>query len=253
MKKYSSVFGLIARGSVYEIITTMVLMVIAEIILFYNRLNHALRLVSADFSMEKIETVMDQSLIKWVFAVGAIIITLSLFIMGSENNNTKTNYTIRRLSISEREFFFCQATYNTLIYIILWAVQTALVFGLCIWYTNSAPENTIGNQTVFLAFYRNEFLHSLLPLDDAAIWVRNIALAIGLGFAAAEFPYKQRRHKNSTTAIALLLYAIIYFGRGIGDLFNAVLTIMLSLAIIGETLYTVFKNDEEEVIENETK
>ncbi len=252
MKKYLSVFGLIARGSIFKILTTSALMVAAEMILFYNRLNYALRL-SEEFTMENLETVIDRSFIIWVFPICALIITLLLFITGSENSNTRTGYTIQRLSISERGFFFCQATYNSLVYIIFWAIQAVTVFGLCVWYAKTAPADYVGNQTVFLAFYRNEFLHNILPLSDTATWVRNIFLAAGLGFAAAEFPYKQRRHKNSITAIALLLYTIVFFSRELGNIFNAVFMSLVSICIIGETLYTVFKNDEEEVRENESK
>lgn len=253
MKKYISVFGLIARSSIYQIILTLIGMTAAEAIIFCNKLNYALRLYSMEFSMEQLEDVIDKSMINWFLPLCLIIITLSLCIAGSEYSNTRTSYTIRRLSISEREFFFCQATYNTLVYIILWAVQTAIVFALCSWYITMAPAETVGNQTVFLAFYRNDLLHSLMPISEISVWVRNIFLAVGLGFAAAEFPYKQRRHKNSVTAIAFVLYAIVFFSREIGNLFNSVLMIFVSICIIAETLYTVFKQDEEEIIENETK
>ena len=252
MKKYLSVFGLFARGSVYKVLITTVLMAIAEFIVFYHKLKYAIRL-SAEFSMEHLETIIDQSMINWIFPLCALIITLTLFITGSENNNAKTGYTIRRLSISEREVFFCQTIYNILTYIFLWAVQAVTVFGLCVLYTNSAPTDAVGNQTIFLAFYRNELLHSIIPISDMSIWIRNIFIAIGLGFAAAEFPYKQRRHKNSITAIALLLYIIVFFSSGIGNFINSFMLSFVSICITAESLYTVFIKDEEEIIENETK
>lgn len=252
MKKYLSVFGLIARSSIYQIIATLVCMTVAEAILFYSKLDSALRFYSMGFSMDRIEDIIDRSMINLLFPLCLIIITLSLCITGSEYSNTKISYTIRRLSISEREFFFCQATYNAFMYTLLWAVQAAVVFGLCSWYAATAPAEAVGNQTVFLAFYRNELLHSLMPISEISVWIRNIFLVVGLGFAAAEFPYKQRRRKNALTVVALALYAIVFFKLEIGNLFNSVIMILTSVCVIAETLYTVFSKDEE-IINDETK
>lgn len=245
MKKYLSVFNLFARGSLYKVLICFILMVSAEAILFSIKLNETLNLYYSGFQLNQLETVIDNSLIELIFTVCFILITWILSVMGTEYGNVQTSYTIRRLQISERKYFLCQATYNSLIYIIFWAVQTFTVFILCTVYIYSAPENMVGNQTLFLAFYRNGLLHSLMPISDIGLWIRNIILAIGMGFTTAEFPYKQRRKKFGATVIAYGLYIIIFFTMELSDTFNLFLTTIVSIIIIGETLYTMLIEDEE--------
>ncbi len=247
MKKYISVFGLIARGSIYKIIICFILMLISEILLFSFKLEKAINLHSTGFSMSQLETLIDNSFIKWVFTLGFVIVTFYLCIIGTEYGNSQTSYTIKRLRISERNVFFCQAVYNTIIFISLWAVQALTVFILCLRYVHTSPEEVIGNQTVFLAFYRNDLLHNILPLSDILVWIRNIFIALGLGFTSAEFTYKQRRKKLGATVIAFALYTIFFFSKELANTFNSYLTIIVSIIIIGETLYTVYKKDEEVV------
>lgn len=247
MKKYISVFGLIARGSIYKIILCFILMMASEILLFSIKLENAINLHSMGFSMSQLENLIDNSFIKWVFSLGFILVTLNLCVMGTEYGNSQTSYTIKRLRISERNVFFCQAVYNTIIFISLWAVQALTVFILCLRYVHTSPEEVIGNQTVFLAFYRNDLLHNILPLSDILVWIRNIFIALGLGFTSAEFTYKQRRKKLGATVIAFALYTICFFSKELINTFNSYLTIIVSIIIIGETLYTVYKKDEEVV------
>ena len=154
---------------------------------------------------------------------------------------------MRRLSISERATFFHQAAYNALVYLILFGVQLALVFGLSQYYLSYVPEECISNQTMFLAFYRNDFLHSLLPLEDIGLWVRNGLLVITFALATAEYPYMQRRHKFSSAALALVMYTVIWFDQGIGQIGHVITTAIIALMLIGTTIYTLSKKDEEVV------
>lgn len=245
MKKYLSVFGLIARGSIYKVLACFILLISSERILFSVKLNEALKLYSLDFSMHQLETLIDKSFISVCFATCFVLIVLSLCLMGSEYSNSQISYTIKRLRISERNLFFCQTVYNIIIFISLWAVQAFTVCILSFQYVHIAPSEVVGNQTIFLAFYRNDLLHNILPISDITVWIRNIFTAIALGFTAAEFPYKQRRKKIGATIIAFALYTICFFTKELANTFNTFITIVVSIAIIGETLYTVFKQDEE--------
>ena len=183
------------------------------------------------------------------FRIALALITLVVCLPGCEFKS-KTSYTLRRLSISERAAFFHQAAYNTLVYLMLFGVQLALVFGLSQYYLSVVPEECISNQTIFLAFYRNDFLHSLLPLEDIGLWIRNGLLVITFGLATAEYPYRQRRHKFSSTALALVVYTIVWFDQSIGQLGHVITTGIIALMLIGTTIYTLAKKDEE-VVENE--
>ncbi len=255
MKKHLSVFGLFARCSAYKILGILFVMSLAEIGLFVREVKKAVatyhELLSLDLvSLDDLERVMDQSGLFWCFAVALILITVVLCLPGCAFGS-QTGYTLRRLSVEERATFFHQAVYNVLIYTVFFAIQIALAFFLCVYYQNTIPESFVSNQTLFLAFYRNEFLHGLLPLSDLALWSRNAALILALGFCAAEFPYKQRRGKYALSILFLLFYGIAFFRRSIGDLFHCILTVLIALLAIGILSYLVCRGDREAVSEGE--
>ena len=56
--------------------------------------------------------------------------------------------------------------------VIFWAAQVLFVLLLCRVYLAKADPACVNAQTVFLAFYRQKFLHSLLPLAETSRWVR---------------------------------------------------------------------------------
>lgn len=244
MRKYLSVFGLFARSSVYKILGVLLIMCSAEIGIFavLFRETRIAYESGIGIGIEPIELILDNTLFRLCFGLAFIAITVLLCLSGTEYAS-KTGYTLKRLSISEKKTFFCQAAYNIFIYLFLWALQLVVCFGLCSYYIVNAPEECVSNQTLFLAFYRSSFLHTLLPLSDLPLWIRNVFLAAALGFAAAEFPYKQRRKKFAPSIIALALFTIVFFSREIGDITNCVIVIVIALLVCAEMLYTVLRKE----------
>lgn len=246
MRKHLSVFGLYARSSIFKVIGIMILMCGVQSFFFIKEMNEALEtyeLVGNSFA--RLERIFDRGAINVYFAIAFALITVVLCLQGCRSGS-QTNYTLQRLSVSERATFFHQAAYNTLVYVILTAVQSVIVYGLSLYYLKKAPAEVISGQTVFLAFYKSEFLHSLLPFADIPLWIRNGILALSLGFTAAEFPYKNRRNKFSVSVIVVGTFTIVFFERGIGDLSNVVITGIVALIVLGEMLYTVFGKDDAE-------
>lgn len=242
MKKHLSVFGLFVRSSIYKVIGILLIMCALEILLFHTELKGAL----SDYNSEsehntfaQLENIFSDSIAPWCFALAFALITVALCLTGTEYKS-KTGYTLRRLSVSEKHVFFYQALCNFFMYFLLWATQAALCYILSLYYINSSPEAFLGNQTVFLAFYRSKFLHAVLPLSNALLWVRNFLLIIALSLSSAEFPFKQRRKSFSVTIIALCVYCIAFFSREIGDIFSIVTVLIVSIAVTAEMLYTVF-------------
>ena len=104
---------------------------------------------------------------------------------------------------------------------------------------------------MFLAFWRSEYLHALLPMADSALWIRNGLLLISLGLAAAIFPYKQRRGKYSGSAIAMLPYTLITFERGIGEWSHVGLAITVMAIVLCEWgIMRLLSEDTQEVSED---
>lgn len=244
IRKYTSVFGLCARASLFNIILLSVLTAVAEGVLFWLRMkNNVLPLFANGLNLPvpQLEKVISESFLPFAFAIGFVVITLTLTELGCEKN-TKSLYTFQRLSITERGFFYCQSIYNAMAYFIFWSVQVAALYIICLYYTNSVPSEYIGNQTVFLAFYRSDFLHSVLPMSEISVWIRNIILIIGLAFSAAEYPFKQRRKKFGATVFGLGIYAGIFFCTEFGTGINTFFMIIFSLGCMAEAIYCIHSN-----------
>lgn len=250
MKKHLSVFGLFARSSIYKIIGVILLLSAVQVFFFRFELIKALEAYEVVGSgMANLEKMFARSAFGEYLAAGFVIITFFLCLTGHQAN---TGYTLQRLSVSEKLTFIYQAIYNVLIYVILVASQIILAYFLSKYYISTVPQETVSNQTLFLAFYKSEFLHALLPLEDTALWIRNVLLALCLGFSVAQFPYKYRRGKFEATVIAMVMYIIVYFKSEIGDIFKIASISVITLMIGAEVVYTIFiKNEEEEEEANE--
>ena len=230
MRKHLSVLMLIARSTIYKILALFLLIASTEYFLFRLSLKSALNAANAGLGMATLESVISDSRIDWAFAVCLVIMAVLLCMTGCEFGS-KQGYTLRRLSISERSVFMWQCIYNILCFFMLWAVQTMIAYTLCKLYLAKVDPGLTSVQTVFLAFYRNDFLHSILPLSEVSRWIRNILLFMCLGIGAAHFPFMQRRGKVGVTIIAMTALSLVFFSRGIGigSLGNDFLVISLSI------------------------
>lgn len=247
MKKHLSVFGFFARSSFFKVLLILLAMCAVEFTFFHFELKNALEAYEVVGSgMPSLERMFMRAATNVYFRVALALITVVICLPGCEFKSN-TSYTLRRLSISERATFFHQAAYNALVYLMLFGVQLVVVFGLSKYYLSIVPEECISNQSMFLAFYRNDFLHSLLPLEDVGLWIRNGLLILTFALATAEYPYRQRRHKFSSTALALVVYTIVWFDQSIGQLGHVITTGVVALMLIGTTIYTLTRKDEEVV------
>ena len=243
MKKYTSVFGLFARSSIYKILLIIAAMATVQTSLFLTAFNKQMTAYESGVGLPALEQVLDYSDFYLIFIVGFVAISVLLCLTGT-SFSSKTGYTLDRLSVSERAVFFCQAIYNLLVFIILWTAELALCFGLSIYFIKNAPAEAVSNQTIFLAFYRDSFLHTLLPLSEVLLWIRNIFLLIALTIATAEYPYKQRRKKLGLSAMAMIIFTVVFFKAGaIADTFNSFLVIVVAVINVIEMCYNFFSED----------
>ena len=77
---------------------------------------------------------------------------------------------------------------------------------LCRWFGVKASEEVFGPQTVFLAYWLDPYLHSLMPMAQVSRWIRNILMCVSLGISAAAFSQKLRAGKKG---IAIFVLAVI--------------------------------------------
>ncbi len=158
-----------------------------------------------------LEQALTQGHVAGIAGLGFVCITAILCMTGAERGNGKTGYTLRRLSIPEKSVLLWQAVYNGSCYLLLWASQVLVMMSLAQWYTKIADPSMVTSQTVFLAYYRNEYLHGLLPMFELDHWFRNIMMLIALGLSSAYFTYAQRRRLKNGELITMVLVVLLFF------------------------------------------
>lgn len=197
MKQVCSVFMLLARSSVYKIMAILAAMAAAECALFGAALQRGV----PEEEGAGLELLLRASGVLWAFGAAALAVTVVLALTGCAFS-TKTGYTLRRLSVSERQIACLQMVYNLLAYLILWGAQLAVAWGLCRWFAAACPDQ-MSSQTIFLAFYRSSFLHPLMPLQNGPLWACNGLVLVTLAVTAAAFPYRQRRGRRRLIVLPL--------------------------------------------------
>jgi len=254
IRQHISVLVLLAGSSMKRLLLVLVGMLLAEGVVFLKVLNEMLaneaeRATGVIYANGRgpafsLETVFENSHIAGGFSIALILFTIVLCSVGCEKGN-KQGYTLKRLGVSEKGIFLLQSAYNVAAYFILWGVQLAAVLVMCNIFLKEAPENAVSNQTVFLAFYRNDFLHSLLPLSEVIRWIRNILLFVGMGIAAAGFPFRQRRGGWGPEIVVLGIFALIYFVNETGTIGTDFSLIIGSIGIAVMTISKVVSTEKE--------
>lgn len=248
MKKYISIFELFARNTIYKVFMVLLAMGVAEILLFTRAMTEWIPLDYYDLDFQAIEHysleyMVDRSNSVVVMAAAFVVLTAVLCWNGC-NIGSKSSYTWQRLQVSEKAIFIMQSIYNSCCYVLLWGVQIVVFLIQSILYVSESEKVT--NQTVFLAFYRNDFMHSVLPLEGTMRWSVNIIIILGCGVCTAVFTYLQRRGKMAWSLLIFIASILLGFIQELGNQLGLV-TAMLVLAIAGLTAYChVFQKKEDE-------
>lgn len=224
-KKYVSVWELFAGSTIYKIAVLLAVMGAVQIFLFQKAMMAYIPMDTYDLDFLAIEHysleyMTDKSHSAVVLAVAFVLLTVVLCRNGC-NIGSKSSYTLKRLQVTEKMIFLMQCIYNSLCYVLLLGVQVAVLLIQSGMYTAHAKYVT--NQTVFLAFYRNDFMHSVLPLDGGMRWLVNLLFIIGCGVAAAVFTYRQRYGKVAWVLWIVPAEILISFIRGMEDTYISLL------------------------------
>jgi hypothetical protein len=206
-----------------------------QIFLLSQEFTRMLNLWQADSQFYlSLNALITESGIHLVFLAGFLLIALILTLNGFEFRE-KISYTIRRLSLSEKHYFLLQGFYGSMIYLLLFFVEIGTIAVFSLYYLKTVPDSFYSNQTLFLTFYTNDFLHSLLPLEETVRVLRNILLIITFGYTSAYQSYNQRRGKKGWMILLLTFLTILNFkseiGTFIGDIFLIFVTITMLLII----------------------
>lgn len=231
MKKHLSVFTLIAHHSIYKVMLLLLVMVGAEIGIFFRFVH---RNPGTGFSLA-----LELNHTFWIFSAALLLVTLILTRTG-KTFVTGGNYTVQRLSISEKTFFYWMALYHSICFLLVWAVQLAVIFFLGQYYYSQIDGTLLNSQKLLLAFYSDNFLHSLLPLEDIIVWYANAAAVAALGCTTAYFPFLIREHRFPGAASFILSMTILFFCRENGVFMLNAGMIFFSILAILSTLYNLY-------------
>lgn len=233
MKKYISVLMLHVRSSFYKILVIFAGLFGTQIFLLTKKLHYYIDLWNTDGEIYmSLDVLIDDSLIYLVFLIGFLLITLILTSQGFEFKE-KISYTIRRLSIPEKQYYLIQGFYNSMIYLLLFLVELMIIAAFAFYSVNMIPDTFYSNQTLFLAFYTNDFLHSLLPLEETVRVVRNVFLIFTFGYVSAYQSYAQRRGKKQWLLIIVTFLTVLNFKSALGTfLGDAFLICVYAVAFI---------------------
>lgn len=157
-------------------------------------------------------------------AVGYLMVMVMLC-LGGCGFGSQTAYTVRRLRLREELVDLWWAAYHAAMLLVLWALVA----------------------TAALLVYSDSFLHHLVPLADAAVWVTDLALLMANALAAALFIRSQRRGRLNLWPLLTVSVTMFTFTVDVAD--NAWMAMLLTaLALMGwmlELLLTGGKNREE--------
>lgn len=218
-----AVWALLSRSSFYKILAVLCLMALAESLSFY-------RILGGDGRPGSLEELVNAGLTSMFFmaALGMILLILVRTVRQTEE---KGRYTLMRLKISQGRRFFIRTTYCALCLTVLFSVQIMLIFCAAEQYKAAGGTGGVSEQFLFLAFYRNEFLHGILPMAETGKWVRNLLLILAFSMEVAG-----GRKNGVVTLISLFVLTSVWFVSPVGMGYRDGIVDFVSIVVIAAEL-----------------
>lgn len=234
-----SVFGLLARSSFLKVLGILVLMVIGELLLFRYDLFRCYDAVTG--GVKAPEKLVEYALLPMLFLAALALIMVAL-IWTEVRMSEKAGYTMMRLGLSRKELFAIKTIYNVVCLVLLFVVQIWLAVGMLAWYGEFVPLELPMPQLLFIAFYRNGFLHCLLPMQEIGKWIRNLLMIVALSMTAAgviAFP-GEKGIRQSASCWSVVILAVAWFLSSPGKNLLDMCSDILFLGVIVWELLKVF-------------
>ncbi len=254
MKPYVSVFALYVRMNFLKLLVLIIGMSAGQIAYFHTRLQAVIayaesRLATpgglANDSLTRMEEIIS-SPYKMIAGIAFLLLCVALCMAGG-TSSAGPRYTLARLGITERETFWVQSAANALFFLILWCVEVLVSVALCSYYCANIPYEVggipvVSEQSILLAFYRDDYLHALLPMSDILGWSSNVLTALTLGIATAGYAFLGRRGVFSSDIITTALVTLAHFGLE-GAPIGTVLVYFNGVIVLMHIIYKVYTVD----------
>ena len=153
----------------------------------------------------------------------------------------RQNYFLYRLRVSPGRFFFAHALYISACFVLLFAVEILSVLGLSLLAAVLFPGE-YNYQSVMLAFYQSDLLHTAFPMQDWLGWLMLAVWIPSLGICGAALQTRSRCRKLSIPSIVMPVISLIFLvlfvsGLSTGYYYKKILiqvSVLLSiLALVG--------------------
>lgn len=131
------------------------------------------------------------------YSVWAIFfVTCFLLCKSCVGFSSETSHTLCRLRVSEKAVFAMQSLYNCVVFVLGILSEIILMFLLLLMSQKYIDSEFVSVQRIYLMFYRNGFLFSLFCGFNFVCIVRNVFLVISCAVNCAAFSFLLRRkHK----------------------------------------------------------
>lgn len=216
MKKHLSVISLASRGVVYKLIIIIALTAAAQVIMFLRSLDTYI-LSEPSFGAFSFADVIFRAKLPLICGAGFVLLCAACCFAGCELKGSRISYTYQRLRISESAVLAWQSGVNAMCFIIYWASQAAIAALLWVIWSKSGHAHGLIAQSALVFTYNNDYLHSLIPIEDYMRLARNIILCLGLGFCSAAFSFRQRRGKRAWGIFILAIITLFSFVQNMAE------------------------------------
>lgn len=243
MRKHLSVLALAARGTVWRVLTvTLLAAVLSGALLWLIPAQEPDAVIVAPDGTETPQYELVDfcklpgrtgAAIACAAGFAALLAVLSLNGCGY---GVKTGCTVQRLRVGEGSLCLWWALHYAVCVLFYWAVMAAVFTAVVklridAWTPPPYSGYTIGGQTLLLTMYGGKFLHHLLPLRDATVWVENLLLTALCAAAAAQFSHAQRRGHFSIAPLLALALTILSFFFPMGSSTTLLVCLVTALAL----------------------
>lgn len=243
MKQHITMLGFYVKNSFYKVLGVLLLMTAVECALFYTIRERMLsQYLAGEIRTVTMELIVEKARLELVLIV-VVTIVYFLLLHSGKANGSHPEYTLYRLRIKPQSVFLWQAVYCSGCFLLVWAVQAVAAVGLGMYFVKTAEPFMVTNQSLFLAFCRNDFLHGLIPLENVYGWITNLLFIFMTGILAAyEAGYARKAADSMLAAFGVILIALRCFSGP--NLVSMVIATMICTVVVGMALYYVFGKGE---------
>ena len=243
MKQHKTIFLLFLRHTAWKVLLILAGSAVIQAALF--------RFLMPDPARYSLEVVLQntESWLWWIALLTFAVVVGLLLSASTARGKGRTDYLLDRLAVPPRDVILCQGLVNTLAILLFWAAEALVLLGLCRMY--GAMGGHLGPQTIFLATWQNDLLHSFLPTEEVSRWVRNLIWCVAVGFTAAAGSAQLRQNEKAVGIFFLIGASGAFFRCPMGNLGLDVVYSLLSLAVTAAVLFNAFTAGKEEDDEEE--